>query len=172
MNFSAATKQDHQARLLMLDVSYASIVQRGLAARSAHDEDSEHTARRALNLLLEATLESLNTHVDDAISSCDMTTKPTQPTLTDQRAHRETHLVALEKRFAFQRADLPGWAAVRKTGDQTNAIKHRLGMTMRPGTTTPWSIEDVVELEEKDLFVRMDDVHDWVLALGRQCKLP
>src|SRR6185437_4558420 len=118
MNFSLATKQDYHARLMMLDTAYACIVKRGLSARSAGDTYTEETARRALTVLLEATLASLNTHVDDAISSCDVVTKPTPPTTADHRAARETHLAALEVRFSFTRDQLPGWAGVKKTNDQ------------------------------------------------------
>ena len=166
MNFSAATEQDYHARSLMLDVAYACIVKRGLGARAAGDKYGEETARRALTVLLEATLESLNTHVDDAIVSCNLTTKPRTPTVADHRATREAHLAALESRFAFKRSNLPGWDSVKKTNEQANAVKHRLGITWRPGTTTPLAIEDVVDLEEKELLLRMDEVHKWVLALG------
>ncbi len=172
MNFSLAIKQDYHAGLLMLDTAYSSIVERGLKSRRASDVPSAETAQRALTILLEATLESLNTSIDGAIAACDLATKPKDPTIADHRAARETRLADLEGRFGFKRDDLPGWREVAKTNDQANAVKHRLGITLRTGTTTPLSVKDVVELDEKELLLRMDEVYRWILALGEACKLP
>jgi hypothetical protein len=171
MSFSTATKCDYHALLMMLDASYHCIEKRGLAARASHDEYAEQTAQRSLSMLLEATLEALNTHVDGAISNRDLVTMSKTPTAADYRASRDTHLAALEKRFGFSRANLPGWDAVKKTNDQSNSVKHRLGVTVRAGSTTPLDIEDIVDLDKGELLLRMDRIHGWIVALGEACQL-
>jgi hypothetical protein len=171
MTFLEACNREYQALLLMLCVSYRSIEEHGVAARVSGDVGSARTSAKALTALLEATLGALNAHVDSAIVSCALVTKPTVPTVAEHRASREENLTALEGRFAFDRRDLPQWGAVKNTNDQTNALKHRLGLTIRRGAAAPLSIEEAVELTEPVLLQRIDDVHEWVVSLGRACDL-
>jgi hypothetical protein len=171
VSFEESTRREHDALLMALRLSYAAIEREGLAAARAGDSATKRTAQEALTVALEAYLQSLNTFVDDAIATAAMLTKPTAVTVTDHRLQREDRLTTLEQRFGFKRQELSDWAAVDKTNAQVRAVKHRLGLTMRVGTTTPLSIEDAVELDLTGLSNRVDQSYSWIVALGRACKL-
>jgi hypothetical protein len=151
----------------MLDTAYDCIQRRGLEARSRGETHTTEIAQVALTALLEATLEAMNTLVDSAVAACEHVTDPNTPTVADTRLHRGDRLRILEQRFSFDHQKLPAWDAVALTSRQAGAVKHRLGLTWRPGTSTPLSIEDGVGLTEDELLGRIDDVRTWVEALGR-----
>ncbi len=167
MQFDEAASRDMRALRVMLEVAYACIVRNGLDARARGDAEGEATARTALTLLLESTLMTLNSHIDGAIAACELSTNPKVPTVAATRAPRTEQLSRLEVRFTFDRTQLPGWDAVSVTNDQSNAVKHRLGLTWATGTTTPLSITDSVEIERTKLLSRTYEVEAWVTALGR-----
>jgi hypothetical protein len=171
MTFLEAAQREYQALLFMLTTAYPCITERGLSLKRAGDLREAQKAQDALTFLLEATLEALNTHVDAAIAACAIATKSETVATSDFRRHRDDHIGVLESRFLFERGDLPGWDAVKLTKHQSNAVKHRLGLTMRTGITTALQVEDEVELSEPALLERIDDVHKWVTALGNICGL-
>jgi hypothetical protein len=155
----------------MLDASYVAIEQRVRVARREGKREAEVIALTALTHLLESTLQAINSHVDAAILVCHDSARDGGKTVAETRLQREDRLKALEDRFKFRRAELPGWTAVKLTNDQTNAVKHRLGFTYRRASEGRLSIADGVSLDDRELLLRLDEVHEWILALGRNCGL-
>lgn len=168
--FEESTTRDYRALLVMLQASYAAIERRARDARSAGNREAEAIARIALAHLLESTLQALNSHVDAAILICHNSVSE-GATVKGTRLHRGERMKALEDHFSFDGSGLPGWDAVKQTNDQANAIKHRLGITYRAVEGGRLAIEDDVTLSEPELLLRLDEVHDWILALGRKCGL-
>lgn len=170
MTFEQSGTRDYQALLVMLDTSYAAIEQRVRAARGAGNREAETIALTALTHPLESTLQAINSHVDAAVPICHDSAKD-GARVGDTRLQRGDRLGALETRFGFKGSELPGWDAVKMTNDQTNAIKHRLGFTFRRAAEGKLSVQEDVAVTEPELLLRLDDVHDWALALGRKSGL-
>lgn len=156
--------------LLLLDTAYACVRRRASELRESGDREQLRCALTALTFLLEGVLQSLNAHVDGAILACYAATRDDRIEAGDHSKHRDVLLAALEKRFVFKRKELPQWDAVDTTSRQANAVKHRLGLTFKDTAEGQLALEGV-NLSERDLLLRLDTVHEWVIALGRTAGL-
>jgi hypothetical protein len=85
---------------------------------------------------------------------------------------RDDRLKALEQTFAFLKTDLAGWDAVELTNSQASALKHRSGYRLAKSVSeASLVLRESVELDERDLLARLDDVHSWTVELATRVGL-
>lgn len=121
---------------------------------------------RAQQLVLEATLHQLNNLVDSTLLALVWRTDPDPVEQAARQGMSRASLVkALETTYGVHVRFIPGWHIVERVRDDSNALKHRAGLTMILREDIDLNEIRAVRPNLPDLEELVRGVEEWLMSL-------
>ena len=168
MRFADSLEQDIAAIKLFIDEVPAFLGDRTAAAAGAGDIHTRDAYRMAQTIALESCVHLLNSMVDGALLILANRTRAAHVIGVDVGRSRETLEKEIEVHLELELNTLTGWDQVDKIRCDANALKHRVGLTFKPGTDAPLTITDDVNVNQAELLECLTGVRAWLLEIDRR----